>query len=379
MSNHSATHVYRPLLLSILFCIPAISGCMEVERPCPEDTCFPLTSSAFNSILEEMGEIDALQLAAENDRISVSTLTRFTDSGVSGEMEWRVEKDDHRKLRLVANSVVVGGVEVVGYSIWDGGPDTFTRTTGHWMIGRDMEPNYEDPFLEIARLATENPDGMWPPFRYNVSQFSDLRWTITGDALESYQIARATNGSHELYFEIQGLPPRIVGLTIYSGGLGMEDVEFSISVSTGDWDEGLSTDYYANLLEGGGYLAMSGLTEFPRSTVPFIPVPDHQSVNGDTTSVIGTVPSEMSHEATLSEMEMHVFSEGASMASLMLNDGETNVSLEDGTWWELSWIDAGHRGLLSEWDVFSVRTNSVAQFEIRIFDHWAQSWTDQVE
>ena len=56
-----------------------------------------------------------------------------------------------------------------------------------------------------------------------------------------------------------------------------------------------------------------------------------------------------------------------------------NVSLEDGTWWELSWIDAGHRGLLSEWDVFSVRTNSVAQFEIRIFDHWAQSWTDQVE
>ena len=91
------------------------------------------------------------------------------------------------------------------------------------------------------------------------------------------------------------------------------------------------------------------------------------------------MPSEMSHEATLSEMEMHVFSEGTSMASLMLNDGETNVSLEDGTWWELSWIDAGHRGLLSEWDVFSVRTNSVAQFEIRIFDHWAQSWTDQVE
>ena len=106
---------------------------MEVERPCPEDTCFPLTSSAFNSILEDLGEIDALQLAAENDRISVSTLTRFTDSGVSGEMEWRVEKDDDRKLRLVANSVVVGGVEVVGYSIWDGGPDTFTRTTGHGM------------------------------------------------------------------------------------------------------------------------------------------------------------------------------------------------------------------------------------------------------
>ena len=81
------------------------------------------------------------------------------------------------------------------------------------MIGRDMEPNYEDPFLEIARLATENPDGMWPPFRYNVSQFSDLSWTITGDALESYQIARATNGSHMSYTSrSKDSPPESSGL-----------------------------------------------------------------------------------------------------------------------------------------------------------------------
>ena len=366
----------RPILLTLLICFPALAGCLEVERPCPENTCFPLTSSAFNSILEEVGEIDALQLAEEYDRLSVSTITRFSDSGVSGEMEWMIEKDDERKLRSVANYVVVGGVEVVGYNIWDGGPDTYTRTTDHWMIGRDMEPNYEDPFLEISRLATENPDGRWPPFRYDVSQFSNLSWTITGDAFESYQIARATNGPDEIYFEIQGLPPRIVGMAVYSGGLGMDDVTFSMSIATGDWEEGLSIDYYTTILEGGGYLDINGLTQFPRSPVPFIPVPDHQSVNDDTTSVIGTVPSEMSHEVSLSEVEMHVFSGGSSVASLMLNEEETNISTDDGTWWDLSWIDAGHRGLLSEWDVFSVRTNSDSQFEIRIFDHWAQAWTD---
>ena len=350
---------------------------MEVERPCPDGTCFPLTSSAFNTILEETGDIDALHLSEEYDRISVRTISKFTESGVSGEMQWRIEKDDERQLRLVENRVVVGGIGIVGYEIWDGGPDTYTRTTDHWMKGRDMDPNYEDPFQEIARLATEDPEGRWPPFRIDVSQFSDLSWTITGDAMEAYQIARATNGSDEIYFELQGLPPRIVGLSIYSGGLTHDDVSFSMSISTEEWGHDLrSIDYYMALLEGNLYLEMSGLAEFPRAPVPFIPVPGQQSVIGDTTTVTGTVPGEMSHEVSLSEIEMHVFSDGSSVASLLLNDLQANISAEDGTWWELEWNDSGESGLLSQLDTFSVSTNSESPFDIRIYDHWAQSWTD---
>ena len=377
LGDHSAIDVLRPALLSLLFCIPALSGCLEVERPCPEGTCFPLTSSAFNSILEEVGEIDALSLADEYDRLSISTLSRFTESGVSGEMQWKVQKDDERNLRLVSNSVIVGGISVVHYEIWDGGPDTYTRTTDHWMKGRDMDPNYQDPFHEIASLATEDPNGRWPPFRYDVSQFSDLSWTITGDALESYQVARATSGTDEIYFEIHGLPPRIVGLSIYSEGLSQEDVTFSMSIATEDWDLALSFDYYLDLLDGGSYLGYSGLSEFPRSPVPFIPIPSEQSVIGDTTAVNGTVPSEMTHEVSLSEVEMHIFSDGNSIASLLLSDGHANITGEDDSWWELTWVDEGALGLLSELDTFAIRTNSEANFDIRIFDHWAQSWTDQ--
>ena len=377
LGTHAAIDVLRPVILSLLFCIPALSGCMEVERPCPDGTCFPLTSSAFNTILEETGDIDALHLSEEYDRISVRTISKFTESGVSGEMQWRIEKDDERQLRLVENRVVVGGIGIVGYEIWDGGPDTYTRTTDHWMKGRDMDPNYEDPFQEIARLATEDPEGRWPPFRIDVSQFSDLSWTITGDAMEAYQIARATNGSDEIYFELQGLPPRIVGLSIYSGGLTHDDVSFSMSISTEEWGHDLrSIDYYMALLEGNLYLEMSGLAEFPRAPVPFIPVPGQQSVIGDTTTVTGTVPGEMSHEVSLSEIEMHVFSGGSSVASLLLNDLQANISAGDGTWWELEWNDSGEPGLLSQLDTFSVSTNSESPFDIRIYDHWAQSWTD---
>jgi len=368
--------VHRAFVIALILLASASSGCIDTERPCPENTCFPLTSSAFNSLLEEVGVVDALELASEFDALAVSTLTRFTESDVDGEMAWRIEKDDNLRLRQVSNTVILGGSLVVGYQIWDGGRDTYTRTSGEWMLGRDMDAKYEDPFVEVARLATENPDSRWPPFRFDVSQFSGLSWTITGDALEAYQIARATNGTHEVYFELHGLPPRIVGVSVYSGGLEQQDVTFSMSISTDRWDDGLETYYYTEYLEGGVYLQMSGKNGFTRAPVPFIPVPQHQTMSGGDTTVVGIVPSEMTHEASLSEIEMHVFSGGSSVAVLLLSEGNSTNSTEGGVSWDLSWEDNTAPGLLSRDDSYSVSTNSEDSFDIRIYDRWAQEWTD---
>ena len=348
-----------------------------MERPCPEDTCFPLTSSAFNTFLEEVGEVDALELASQFDTLAVTTLTRFTEAGVDGEMAWRIEKDDDLRIRQVSNTVIIGDSQVVGYQIWDGGRDTFTRTTAEWMLGRDMDPQYEDPFVELARLATENPDARWPPFRFDVTQFAELSWIITGDALESYQIARATNETHEIYFELHGLTPQIVGISVYSGGLEQDDVTFSMTITTDYWDYGLQTYYYTEYLEGGRYLELSGLGEFARSPVPFIPVPHYQNAAGGTTIVGGIVPSEMTHEASLSEIEMHVFSNGSSVATLLLSEGNSSNTTEEDEWWDLSWEDNSGPGLLSEGDHYFVSTNTEASFDIRFYDRWAQAWTDQ--
>ena len=377
MLTHSGSYVVRPVLVALILFLPASAGCLEVERPCPDNTCFPLTSSAFNSILEGIGEMDALELASEFEQLSVSTTSRFSKSGITSEIKWTVEKDDKMKLRLVRNTVVIGGVELVDYEIWDGGPKTFSRTTGHWMEGRDMDPSYVDPFVEIARLATERPEGRWPPFRLDLTQFSELSWTITGDALESYQIARATNETHEIYFELYGLTPQIVGISVYSGGLEQDDVTFSMTITTDYWDYGLQTYYYTEYLEGGRYLELSGLGEFARSPVPFIPVPHYQNAAGGTTVVGGIVPSEMTHEASLSEIEMHVFSDGSSVATLLLSEGNSSNTTEEDEWWDLSWEDNSGPGLLSEGDHYFVSTNSEASFDIRFYDRWAQAWTDQ--
>ena len=371
------THVYRALALVLILLASSLPGCIEMERPCPEDTCFPLTSSAFNTFLEEVGEVDALELASQFDTLAVTTLTRFTEAGVDGEMAWRIEKDDDLRIRQVSNTVIIGDSQVVGYQIWDGGRDTFTRTTAEWMLGRDMDPQYEDPFVELARLATENPDARWPPFRFDVTQFAELSWIITGDALESYQIARATNETHEIYFELHGLTPQIVGISVYSGGLEQDDVTFSMTITTDYWDYGLQTYYYTEYLEGGRYLELSGLGEFARSPVPFIPVPHYQNAAGGTTIVGGIVPSEMTHEASLSEIEMHVFSNGSSVATLLLSEGNSSNTTEEDEWWDLSWEDNSGPGLLSEGDHYFVSTNTEASFDIRFYDRWAQAWTDQ--
>ena len=371
------THVYRVLALVLILLASSLPGCIDMERPCPEDTCFPLTSSAFNTFLEEVGEVDALELASQFDTLAVTTLTRFTEAGVDGEMAWRIEKDDDLRIRQVSNTVIIGDSQVVGYQIWDGGRDTFTRTTAEWMLGRDMDPQYEDPFVELARLATENPDARWPQFRFDVTQFAELSWTITGDALESYQIARATNETHEIYFELHGLTPQIVGISVYSGGLEQDDVTFSMTITTDYWDYGLQTYYYTEYLEGGKYLELSGLGEFARSPVPFIPVPNYQNAAGGTTIVGGIVPSEMTHEASLSEIEMHVFSNGSSVATLLLSEGNSSNTTEEDEWWDLSWEDNSGPGLLSEGDHYFVSTNSEASFDIRFYDRWAQAWTDQ--
>ena len=75
--------MFRPVLVALILFLPTSAGCLEVERPCPENTCFPLTSSAFNSILAGMVELDALKLASEFEQLSVSTTSRFSESGIT--------------------------------------------------------------------------------------------------------------------------------------------------------------------------------------------------------------------------------------------------------------------------------------------------------
>ena len=372
--------MYRATLFIILIFSSATVGCIQSSiRPCPENTCFPLTSDALNSILSEEGEFDALVLSSEFRKLNIRSVTRYSEDGIFGTVSWQVEKDDLNELRYISNLIVVGGIIFGGYEIWDGGEETYSSISGNYYSGRDMNPDYEDPFVELARLATENPNQSWPPFRFSYSQLSDLSWTITGDAFDAFQVAHASNETHEIYLEIQGISPRIVGIEIYSIEISKEQPSFSISVSHEDWDSNLDAFYVLDNYVKNEYLKEQEISKLPKNPVPFIPTqPEEFFTLDEITTMRDTIPLEMKHEAVLSDITLHIFQDNYSVSSMNLEDSQKNITNEDGIWWSINWYDNAISGLFSGSDKYEIRTNSPSIFNVRFYDNWAESWTDSI-
>jgi hypothetical protein len=350
--------VKRALFVALLLLLPLSSGCIEVPtvRPCPENTCFPLTSEAFDALLSDDGAFDVLALASDNERIRVRSTLIQEHQGEKGEIQWDVAKDDSSGLRYVATRYVVAGTLLVDTEMVDGQGITNVRSGSQWYQGRDADPNLVDPFQELSQRAALDPGGLWPPFSFDTSQLSGLSWTVTGDALSSQQVASASNGTHDFIVELSGLAPKITSIEVYSG----DDYEFSIRVTTGE-------DVVIALQDG-----------LPRSQVPFVPqAPKLVATYGDTTVLVGSVPDGMSHESELSELVLHAWSGGDSVASMRLDLEDSNITAEDGTWWRFMWMDAAPKGLFSSMDEYHVRTNSTAPFEVRFYDLWSDCWTDR--
>ena len=220
----------RVALVSFILFSSALSGCLEVPlNPCEDDECFPLSSDALNTILSIPNSFNVLKLSDDYDilRIETSSVIEIQNQRVS--IDWSVGKDDSKNLSSIALRYNIANA-AVDTEVIEGTEITNVRIGNVWYEGRDALPEYSDPFYEIARLASENPDGLWPPFNFDTTDFSDLEWQITGDLLSLQQVATGTNGSHTIILELGGSPPMILGIEIYDG----EGTDFSLSVDIGD-------------------------------------------------------------------------------------------------------------------------------------------------
>ena len=351
--------VRRSLLLALVLLCPLAAGCLEVPtvRPCPDNTCFPLTSEAFNDLMSQDEVFDVLAMATQNERLRVRTTMIHEQQGQRGEIHWDVAKDDISDLRSIATRVILGGNPIIDSQLIEGQETTNVRVGGTWYEGRDANPAYADPFFDLAQKATEDPDGTWPPFAFDTAKLSDLSWTITGDAFSSQQVASASNGTHDFIIELMGLPPSIIGIEVYSG----DSYEFTLRVSIGD-------EVDIELQQG-----------LPRMHLAFVPPqPDLLTVYEDTRLLVGSVPEGFTSEVALSEIEMHaMLPDGQSAASMRLDFDELNHTAADGTWWSFIWVDVAPQGLFSTQDAYYVRTNSTSEFTASFYDLWAEAWTDQ--
>jgi len=220
----------RVALVCLILFSSALSGCLEVPSDsCGGEECFPLSSDELNSLLEVPNSFNVLKLSDEYEilRIETSSVVEIQNQRVS--IDWGVGKDDMKNLSSIALRYSIAN-SAVDTEVIEGSEITNVRLGNIWYEGRDASPEYNDPFYEIARLSSEDPDGLWPPFSFDTTKYSNIDWQITGDTLSLQQVATGTNGTHTIILELRGAPPMIMGIEIYDG----EGTDFSLSIDVGD-------------------------------------------------------------------------------------------------------------------------------------------------
>ena len=164
----------RVALISLILFSSALSGCLEVPSDsCEGDECFPLSSDELNSLLAVPNSFNVLKLSDEYEilRIETSSVVEIQNQRVS--IDWGVGKDDMKNLSSIALRYSIAN-SAVDTEVIEGSKITNVRLGNIWYEGRDASPEYNDPFYEIARLSSEDPDGLWPPFSFDTTKFSNI-------------------------------------------------------------------------------------------------------------------------------------------------------------------------------------------------------------
>ena len=275
-----------------------------------------------------------------------------------GEIYWNVAKDEESGLSSISSRLVFGESIIIDNEYIEGNETNNYRVGNEWYEGRDQITGYSNPFIKLAQSASENPDGFWPPFSFNTNDVSNLDWTISVDQTSNQLVATAINQTHSIYVETRGIPPVIVAIETYS-----DNDNFILKVST----ENVSISINNGLI---------------RAPAPFILNPDSIMNDDNITYWSGIISDTHSIDINPDELEIHGLSiqgsNATSIISMRLDLKAANLTMGDGTWWEFNWIDYLGENLVSNGDLYTVRTNSTGNLSIAIYDLWADAWTDMV-
>lgn len=345
--------------LSLVIIFSMTSGCLSVplNESCESDGCFPLENSSFSKFLSKDDAFDIISYSQTYPQLRVEATLVSEYQTQRGEIYWNVVKDDQAQLSSVSSRLILGDTVVIDTEYVEGQQSNNYRIGNDWYEGRDEIPEYSNPFIKLAQSATENPDGFWPPFAFDTKQLTDLDWSFSADAISTQQVASASNDTHLILIETSGIPPIITGIETYSG----ED-KFILRVTT----ENISLSLKNNI---------------QRTPAPFIPDSFPKDSSNNISYWSGIISNTLSLEIKPDQLEIHgLISENnltSSVSFMRFDTQNSNQTSSDGTWWEFYWIDYLGENLVSNGDLYTVRTNATGNVSIGIFDLWANSWTDQ--
>ena len=394
----AGTDAMRRLLMLLLAASLVLPGCLdEITSFTEEDDIvdsIPLdvmSSDAVNEFLQEGTNLDPTTMASGMERFGVSMSIQTLEDGESGQVSIVIMKDDPAQIGSIGIGFTAGMMSMEVEQVTGAHRIGNMRVMNQWFTMRDEQPEYVDPFTQMAAegggvegdIMIGNPMDEIPD---PTGMFNEaLAWTVTIDTASTQQVASASNETHQVIVEFQGVPPRIISIESYANN-GSETVQIDYSY--------------------GAQVELSISESYPRTSVT-IEIDDDVNFtcdNGDTilmswvnddwddcgdnsdegvsavTIQQGEVSDEHTQEVLLSEIELRI-GEGDEdefyyNISMMLDAGSTNVTDASGDWWNITWADVDGDGLVSAGDTHSVLTNSSAadDFEVLFYDHWADQY-----
>jgi len=399
----------RRLLMLLLAASLVLSGCIDQITSFADDDVVEdklaldqLSSEEVNDLLQQEVNLDPTTIAGELDRFGVRMSVQTLEDGESGHLSIEIMKDDIAQIGSFGFGFAAGIISMEVEMVSGAERIANMRVMNQWFTLRDEQPEYIDPFTQMAAEGEDEDEGdqMIDDPLDNIPDPTEMfneafDWTVTIDVESTQQVASASNDTHQVIVDFQGVPPRIISIESYSNN-GSETVQIDyfygdavqLSINPAFPRTSVTIEMDESTDESGEFTCDNN------ETIPINWVNDEYadcadgSDEGVNESDIpepltiweGEVTEEHTQEVLLSEIELRIGEEDEEEfyynISMMLDAGSTNVTDEDGDWWDITWTDVDGDGLVSTGDTYAVLTNSSAadDFEVLFYDHWADQY-----
>ena len=149
----------------ILVCISCLllPGCLDVLSFDEEDETItkgivPMSSTEVEAILNDPAAIDIVALAATEPRFHAEIYSKELNDGEVSEFTFIIGKDDINRLAETGIEVQSGMIGIE-YAIVQGNSTNINIRVGNqWFLARDLEPEYVDPFIELAEAVEDGSE-----------------------------------------------------------------------------------------------------------------------------------------------------------------------------------------------------------------------------
>jgi hypothetical protein len=360
----------------ILVCISCLllPGCIDGLSFGEEDETItkgivPMSSLEVEAILNDPAAIDIIALAAAESQFHAEIYAKEIDDGEVSEFTFIIGKDDVNRLAETGIEVQ-NGMMGIEYAIVQGNsPNINIRVGNQWFLARDLEPEYVDPFIELAEDAEDEAEDdsdfdLTPDLDALELDLVGFDWVVTIDNFSFQQVATTSNDTHEIMVEFHEMPPRIHSVEVFS-----HDGNDASSVT----------------LSWGEDVALEVKDDYPRTSVT-IEMDEEEGTeyldSGESIYVwAGEVNSDHEQEVDVGDLEIRIGEENedeefAYNLSMLLTGTTANLTDENGDYWLIEWDDHDSNSLVSSGDEWRVETNSSDgwELEVRIYDHWAEAY-----